>query len=504
MSHPDDPTNAADLTLVEAARAGDRLAFGVLYLRHHAAAWRVACVVSRFSPDAELAVIEGFTRVFSALPAGSEELAAGGVSFRPYLLACVRQSALDRAAAAGRAEADPAPPAGAGRLAGLGPDGEVVLSSLEHHGARAALAAMPERTRTALWLTDVEALTPAEVAGILIGPAEETTALADGARASLHEAQGSAFDRQEARAACRFSVDHLDAYQAGTLDPEEGLLVRAHLQTCQVCRMRQGELANAPAALAAAVPPAPLLGGETQHHWLMAGDVPPAGRLLVPGLAAGGTAGREPLAHRAATHLGSVAGAALPPARRLPGALRRAAHAAAGTFRPAELDLTTRAQLRAAAPASPDDPVGRPGSASPPPRPGTGATDPTGRPVAPSRSEGAAGPDPPGPAGAADPTDPAGWTASPGWSGSMIPSFPPGWTAPPRRRPPARRRWTGASRAGGPTRRSGRRRGRATLPVLGLVLAWMLVMAMLPQLLAPGTAPGPDGMALPAVQAYVP
>ena len=65
---PDDLTATDDLTLVQAARSGDRLAFGVLYLRHHAAAWRIACVVSRFSPDAELAVIEGFTRVFSALP----------------------------------------------------------------------------------------------------------------------------------------------------------------------------------------------------------------------------------------------------------------------------------------------------------------------------------------------------------------------------------------------------------------------------------------------------
>src|SRR3989440_8289814 len=136
--HPDDVTSTGDLALVEAARHGDRLAFGVLYLRHQAAAWRIACVASRFSPDAELAVIEGFTRVLSALPAKSEEFKGGGVTFRPYLLACVRQAALDRARAAGRAE----PPnrrhgAGAGRspvsppppapLAGLAPDGEVVL-----------------------------------------------------------------------------------------------------------------------------------------------------------------------------------------------------------------------------------------------------------------------------------------------------------------------------------------------------------------------------------------
>ena len=101
---PDDLMGTDDLTLVHAARSGDRLAFGVLYLRHHAAAWRIACVASKFSPDAELAVIEGFTRVFSALPAESEEFEAGSVTFRPYLLACVRQAALDRARSAGRAE----------------------------------------------------------------------------------------------------------------------------------------------------------------------------------------------------------------------------------------------------------------------------------------------------------------------------------------------------------------------------------------------------------------
>jgi hypothetical protein len=40
--HPDGVTTTDDWTLVAAARAGDRLAFGLLYLRHHAAAWRVA------------------------------------------------------------------------------------------------------------------------------------------------------------------------------------------------------------------------------------------------------------------------------------------------------------------------------------------------------------------------------------------------------------------------------------------------------------------------------
>ena len=379
---PDDLTATDDLTLVQAARAGDRLAFGVLFLRHHAAAWRIACVVSRFSPDAELAVIEGFTRVFSALPARSEDFESGDVTFRPYLLACVRQAALDRARAAGRAEpgtrhasragrppASPPPPA---PLAGLTPDGEVVLSSLEHHVARGALAALPERSRTALWLSDVEAMTPGEVGAILGSPADVVVARNDGARAEMRATQEAAQGRHEVRADCRFTVDHLGAYHAGTLDPKKGVLVRSHLDLCPPCRMRLGELANAPATLAAAVPAAPLLGGEAQHHWLTsAADIHPADRLLEPGLAAAARA----------WHLPDVLG-----------------HGR---------DRRTRRVAGIAA----------------------------GLPVV--------------------------------------------------------------------ARKAGRTALRAT-PTVALVVAWLGVMLSLPQLMQPDTAPGPEGLAMPAVQAYVP
>src|SRR3989442_6685627 len=66
--HPDDVTSTDDLALVDAARHGDPLAFGLLYLRPHAAACRIACVASPFSPHAELAVISGIIPVFSAPP----------------------------------------------------------------------------------------------------------------------------------------------------------------------------------------------------------------------------------------------------------------------------------------------------------------------------------------------------------------------------------------------------------------------------------------------------
>lgn len=467
-AHPDDVTTTDDLTLVASARAGDRLAFGMLYLRHHAAAWRVACVASRFSSDAELAVIEGFTRVFSALPEISEALENAGVTFRPYLLACVRQSALERARSAGRPEVAKTGPTTSARppaaLAGLTLDGEVQLSGLEHHIARGALAVLPERARTALWLSDVEAMTPGEAAAILGGAPEEIAELAATARAALQTVQQTALDRQEVRAACRFSAEHLAAYEAGTLDPADGLVVRSHLVDCPTCRMRHGELGNAAAALAAAVPAAPLLGGESQHHWLATkAGIQPAERLLSPILAAGGAVPRESLARRTATHLGTAAGAAAAPALRLPDTLRRAGRAAAGALHSDDsIDLTVRA----------------PRSTSP----------------------------------AADPTTPSGWTDSPGWSGSPVPSLPPDWTVPPVRA--ARRRRDGRSRrlarriaTATPLPQMSGRVKRATMPALpamALMVAWVLVMMTLPRLMTPSTAPGPGGLALPAVQAYVP
>src|SRR5581483_10728363 len=445
--HPDDVTAAGDFSLVEAARHGDRLAFGVLYLRHHAAAWRIACVASRFSPDAELAVIEAFSRLFSALPEEAEEFRTGAVTLRPYVLACARQAALDRAGAAGRADG-PGAPAPA-PLAGLGPEGEVVLSTLEHHVARGALAALPERSRTALWLFDVEAMTPAEVAGILGGSPPEIAALADSARAEVRATQQSVFGHHEVRAGCRFTVEHLDAYRAGALEPTDGLIVRSHLDRCPPCRMRHGELADAPATLAAAVPAAPLLGGETQQHWLAAAaDIEPAERLLAPAAAAGG--------------------AATGPARRLPGVLRRAGRAATRSWRTPDIDLSA-----GPAPGAPLEPAGRPGPASPP-----------------------AWTDPPWWSGSFTPPLPPAWTRPPvraaGHDAGGDPAGADAATG--AGREPA---VAAASPAVDSLPAAGGRRRRAVWPAataVSVVAAWLVGMMAVPWLMTPGVASGPDGM----------
>ena len=157
----DTPVAASDLTgatllsdseLVLRARQGDRRSFGTLYLRHHDAAWRVACAAAGSPTDAEDAVAEGFAKVFAALP----RMVDRELAFRPYLLACVRNAAVDRHRRTRKIDLrDEVPEQEA---AAADPD-EVVLADLERNLVGEALRSLPERWRTVLWLTEVEGMT---------------------------------------------------------------------------------------------------------------------------------------------------------------------------------------------------------------------------------------------------------------------------------------------------------------------------------------------------------
>lgn len=214
-------TEAPDGDLVARAGRGDRTAFGMLYLRHHQAAWRMAGVASGFSDDAEVALIDGFTAVFSALPADP-----GPDDFRHHLLVCVRRIALDRifpralAASAG----DTANP---DHVSGHHPaDDEVADANI----VRGGLLALPEIHRTALWLTEVEAWTPTEVATALALDLGTVPVMLNGARDAL--------------------AHHC------------GLVSRRRARPTRAYRPALG------AALASTLSTPPPLGGECQRRWL--------------------------------------------------------------------------------------------------------------------------------------------------------------------------------------------------------------------------------------------
>jgi RNA polymerase sigma factor (sigma-70 family) len=255
-------TLLSDSELVVKARQGDRRAFGTLYLRHHDAAWRVACTAAGSQADAEDAVAEGFAKVFVALP----RIVDRELAFRPYLLACVRNAAIDRHRREKKIDLRDEVPEGP--LGTSEPD-EIVLAGLERNLVGEALRSLPERWRTVLWLTEVEGMTPSEVSSVIGIKPNAVAALSHRAREGLREAYLQAHVKAEAKAECRYTVDRLGPYVRGELAERERVRVQAHLDGCVSCRQRRDELADVNASLLGALMPVPLLlGSKTQQEWL--------------------------------------------------------------------------------------------------------------------------------------------------------------------------------------------------------------------------------------------
>jgi RNA polymerase sigma factor (sigma-70 family) len=254
-------TLLSDSELVVRAREGDRRAFGTLYLRHHDAAWRVACAAAGSATDAEDAVAEGFAKVFAALP----RMVDRELAFRPYLLACVRNAAVDRHRRTKKMDLRQDVP----DQAGAGEPDEIVLADLERNLVGEALRSLPERWRTVLWLTEVEGMTPTEVSAVLGIKPNAVAALSHRAREGLREAYLQAHLQAEAQADCRYTVDRLGPYVRNELAARDRDKVQAHLDGCAACRQRRDELADVNASLLGALVPVPLLlGSRTQQEWL--------------------------------------------------------------------------------------------------------------------------------------------------------------------------------------------------------------------------------------------
>jgi RNA polymerase sigma factor (sigma-70 family) len=256
----------SDSELVDLARQGDRRAFGTLYLRHHDAAWRVACAASGNRADAEDAVAEGFTKVFAALP----RIVDRELAFRPYLLACVRNAAVDLHRRDRRIDLRDEMPEEHGA-----PEDEAeapLFADLERNLVGEALKSLPERWRTVLWLTEVEGMTPTEVSSVIGIKPNAVAALSYRAREGLREAYLQAHLRAEAPAECRYTVDRLGPYVRGELADRERTRVQTHLDACATCRQRRDELADVNSSLLGSLTPVPLvLGSRTQQEWLAGG-----------------------------------------------------------------------------------------------------------------------------------------------------------------------------------------------------------------------------------------
>ena len=139
---------SAEADLVRQAARGDAEAFGELFRRHSAPAWRLAQAVSTDQEGATAAFREGFVRAVKSGRMARRSTDA----FRPQVLSSVYRAAIDQAY---------------DRTAAPAPARRPAADSPEAALAAAAFRSLPERWRAALWLSEVENLESDRIAGVL-------------------------------------------------------------------------------------------------------------------------------------------------------------------------------------------------------------------------------------------------------------------------------------------------------------------------------------------------
>ncbi|WP_394622453.1 sigma-70 family RNA polymerase sigma factor (plasmid) [Lentzea sp. JNUCC 0626] len=227
----------SDAELMDAVRKGRLAAYGALFQRHLAAANNLARQLSRHQADAEELVSEAFAKVLDALRDGR----GPDKAFRAYLLTALRHTAYDRTRRSKKIDlvedvADVAP-------AALSvPFTDTAIAGLDRSLAAKAFAMLPERWQAVLWHTEIEGLSPAEVAPLLGLKANAVSALSYRARIGLRTAYLQAQLAAHVSQGCHATAEKLAAYLRGGLSNRDRTKVESHLDTCGRCTRHLSQL----------------------------------------------------------------------------------------------------------------------------------------------------------------------------------------------------------------------------------------------------------------------
>jgi len=242
---------ASDAELITAVRSGETAAFGVLYERHAGAARAVASQYSNSAADADDAVADAFQRVLATIQQG------GGpdVAFRAYLFTVVRRVAMVRVQGGRRVQTTDDLET---FEAAFGPGDSTedpALEGFERGVVSRAYKSLPERWQAVLWYTEVERLSPAEIAPVLGLTANGVAALAYRAREGLRQAYLQQHLAAPSSEACTLVNSKLGAYVRGGLAKRETALVEGHLDECGDCRSLVLELGDVNHGMRAIIAP---------------------------------------------------------------------------------------------------------------------------------------------------------------------------------------------------------------------------------------------------------
>ena len=271
----------SDAELLAASRTGDNSAYSELWRRHQPAALALAKRLTGHPSDADDLVNEAFVKVLSALRNGNGPTSA----MRPYLLTAVRRLNVDRALAGQKVQpTDDMSAHDPGQ-----PFVDPALKGLENSLVAAAYRQLPERWQMVLWHTEVEEMSPKDVAPLLGMSPNAVAALALRARAGLREAYLVAHIRTSSPE-CELMLPKLAAYVRGSAAPRERAAVERHLPDCEDCRMALAELQDVGGRMRAVV--APLVLGTAAALYLS--DLAALPALAVPAQAGAAAAVAQP------------------------------------------------------------------------------------------------------------------------------------------------------------------------------------------------------------------
>jgi RNA polymerase sigma factor (sigma-70 family) len=226
-------TALSDAELLAQARGGDEAAFTELYVRHQAAARRLASAYPRAGDPDDL-VNGAFERILGALRRG------GGPdeAFRAYLFVTLRRLAADLITRSHDEPVDevPEPVRAEAHSPQLDPaDRQLVVSAYE---------SLAEKWQAVLWQTAVEGRQPRELAGVLGMSANAAAALAYRAREKLRQAYLQAHLQAAPRPQCEPFRSRLGAYVRDGLSQRDRGTTEEHLDDCGACRSLVAELVD--------------------------------------------------------------------------------------------------------------------------------------------------------------------------------------------------------------------------------------------------------------------
>lgn len=309
-------TVLSDAELITAARTGDSDAFGHLYERHAGAAWAVARQYTNSAADAEDVVADAFTKVYSIIQTG------GGpdVAFRAYLFTVVRRLGMLRVQGGRRVEPTDDVTTFEAAVGPAASTEDPALEGFERGVVSRAYRTLPERWQAVLWYTEVEAMSPAQIAPLLGLSANGVAALAYRAREGLRQAYLQEHLQEPLTEGCRGVSGKLGSYVRGGLAKRETAQVDAHVETCGDCRALLLELGDVNHGMRVVIAPLVLgvLGLGALSHGLPVGGgiasgfaaLGEAGTAGTAGAGAGAGAGASTGAGAGAAGTGAGAGAA--------------------------------------------------------------------------------------------------------------------------------------------------------------------------------------------------